>query len=40
MTDFHNVLIISNLSNLARITFFRPKGRLVPKMPVIRVKRS
>jgi len=37
---FHNMLIISNLPNLARIVFYRPKGRMLLKMRVIRVKRS
>jgi len=40
MTDFHKVFIIRVLPNFSRIAFIRPKGRLVPKMPVIRVKRS
>ena len=36
----HNMFIINDLPNPVRIAFLRPKGRLVPKMPVIRVKRS
>jgi len=40
MAISYNTLNINNLPNHVRIAFVRPKGRLLLKMRVIRVKRS